>query len=139
MPALWPGAIVGIMQSIFPPGFFRPRRLLDRCLSPRGLAALSIVGAAAVVFGERDFATIPFVLAVFCAIWMALRQECKGAFFLCSDHARIERHLKRLAKGHLLDLAPGASQKDASAAAGPQTAERDLSPEHNRRAAALGK
>ena len=35
---------------------------------------------------------------------LILREECKGAFLLCSDHAGIERHLKRLAKGHLLDL-----------------------------------
>jgi hypothetical protein len=34
---------------------------------------------------------------------LTLREECKGAFLLCSDRGRVERHLKRLAKGHLLD------------------------------------
>ena len=35
---------------------------------------------------------------------LALRESCKGSFIQCFDRARIERHLKRLVKGHLLDL-----------------------------------
>ena len=68
---------------------------------------------------------------------LALREECKGAFFLCSDHAGIERHLKRLAKGHLLDLDSGTSSAGASAAtAGPKPTQRDLSSELEHHAAA---
>ena len=50
---------------------------------------------------------------------LTLREECKGAFLLCSDHVRIERHLKRLAKGHLIDLDFGKSPAGASAATAP--------------------
>ena len=60
------------MQSIFSRVYFWPRNFLDKILSPWGLACLSIIGAAIIIFGERDFTTTPFVLAVFCAIWMAL-------------------------------------------------------------------
>jgi phosphoglycerol transferase MdoB-like AlkP superfamily enzyme len=70
---------------------------------------------------------------------LSLREECKGAFFLCSDRARIERHLKRLAKGHLLDIGPGVSPKAASAETeGPKSAQRILNAERVRRAAAFG-
>jgi Sulfatase len=41
---------------------------LDKLLSPRMLAALSIVGAAFVVAGEYDYVSIPFVISVFGAI-----------------------------------------------------------------------
>ncbi len=35
----------------------------------------------------------------------ALRVACHGTFALCSDRLRVERHLKRLAKGGLINLA----------------------------------
>ena len=67
---------------------------------------------------------------------LALREECMGAFLLCSDHARIERHLKRLAKGHLLDLEFRTSPAGASAAtAGPKPAQLNLSSELKHHAA----
>lgn len=35
---------------------------------------------------------------------IALRTACNGALYLCADHERIERHLKMLANGKLLEL-----------------------------------
>ena len=35
---------------------------------------------------------------------LALRNDCQGALFLCPEHERVERHLRRLVKGGLLEL-----------------------------------
>ena len=47
---------------------------------------------------------------------LKLRDDCKGSFLLCSDHARVEQHLKRFAKGGLLELDTSAAPINAAAA-----------------------
>ena len=47
---------------------------------------------------------------------LTLREKCKGAFLLCSEHTRVETHLKRLAKGLLLDLNSRTTSAGVSAA-----------------------
>lgn len=70
-----------ILRSFFIVGLQRIQDFLNKCLTSRGLIYLSVAGAAALVLGEHDLMSIPFVLAVFCAIWMALLTLSKRISF----------------------------------------------------------